>query len=109
MTQVLLAGGGTGGHLYPALALGDALRVARPGLAVHYVGAARGVEARVLPQLGVPHTLLSLQPLRRERVWQNWRLLPALSASAIGLAGLFRRLRPALVVGTGGYASGPAC
>jgi UDP-N-acetylglucosamine--N-acetylmuramyl-(pentapeptide) pyrophosphoryl-undecaprenol N-acetylglucosamine transferase len=109
MTCVLLAGGGTGGHLYPALALGESLQAARPGIAVHYVGAMRGVEARVLPQQGVPHTLLPLQPIRRERVWQNWRLLPALSSSALGLARLFRRLRPALVVGTGGYASGPAC
>jgi UDP-N-acetylglucosamine--N-acetylmuramyl-(pentapeptide) pyrophosphoryl-undecaprenol N-acetylglucosamine transferase len=109
MTNVLLAGGGTGGHLYPALALGESLQAARPGLAVHYVGAVRGVEARVLPQQGVPHTLLPLQPIRRERVWQNWRLLPAVGGSAIGLARLFRRLRPALVVGTGGYVSGPAC
>lgn len=109
MTHVLLAGGGTGGHLYPALALGAALQEARPGLAVHYVGAVRGVEARVLPQQGVPHTLLPLQPIRRDRVWQNWRLLPALSSSALGLRKLFRQLRPALVVGTGGYASGPAC
>jgi len=109
MNTVLLAGGGTGGHLYPALAIGDALELARPGIGVHYVGAARGVEARVLPQLGVPHTLLPLQPIQRDRVWLNWRLLPALSRSALGLAHLFRRLRPALVVGTGGYASGPAC
>lgn len=109
MTRVLLAGGGTGGHLYPALAIGAALQLARPGLEVHYVGAQRGVEARVLPQQQVPHTLLPLQPIRRTRVWQNWRLVPALAGSAVGLARLFRRLRPALVVGTGGYASGPAC
>ena len=109
MSCVLLAGGGTGGHLYPALALGAALQSARPGLEVHYVGALRGVEARILPQQQVPHTLLPLQPIRRDRVWQNWRLLPALSGSALGLARLFRQLRPALVVGTGGYAAGPAC
>ncbi|MGH7505887.1 MAG: glycosyltransferase, partial [Longimicrobiales bacterium] len=50
MSAVLFAGGGTGGHLYPALALSDAIRAERSGLRVHFAGAARGVEARVLPQ-----------------------------------------------------------
>ena len=109
MTCVLFAGGGTGGHLYPALALGAALRAQRPDIEVHYVGARRGVEARVLPQQQVPHTLLPLQPIQRDRIWRNWKLGPALGATFVGLARLFARLRPALVVGTGGYASGPAC
>ena len=108
-TCVLFAGGGTGGHLYPALALGAALRAERPDVGVHYVGAQRGVEARVLPQQGVPHTLLPLEPLQRDRIWRNWKLLPAMTGAFAGLARLFVRLRPDLVVGTGGYASGPAC
>ena len=109
MSAVLLAGGGTGGHLYPALALGEALRAERPGLHVHFTGAARGVEARVLPQQGVPHTLLPFEPIRRDRVWQNWRLIPSLGRSFAGLRRLFATVGPRLVVGTGGYASGPAC
>lgn len=109
MTYVVLAGGGTGGHLYPALALGAALQEGDPELRVHYVGARRGVEAHVLPGHGVPHTLLPLQPIQRDRVWRNWRLLPGMAGTMIGLRRLFRTLRPALVVGTGGYASGPAC
>jgi UDP-N-acetylglucosamine--N-acetylmuramyl-(pentapeptide) pyrophosphoryl-undecaprenol N-acetylglucosamine transferase len=109
MKYVIFAGGGTGGHLYPALALGAALQELDPSLHVHYVGAQRGVEARVLPEHNVEHTLLPLQPIQRDRVWRNWRLLPALTSTFSGLASLYRRLRPALVVGTGGYASGPAC
>jgi UDP-N-acetylglucosamine--N-acetylmuramyl-(pentapeptide) pyrophosphoryl-undecaprenol N-acetylglucosamine transferase len=109
MSTVFFAGGGTGGHLYPALALADALRELRPDTHVHFVGARRGVEARVLPQKQVEHTLLPFEPLRRSQVWRNWRLLPAFGGSMLGLARLFLRLRPALVVGTGGYASGPAC
>jgi UDP-N-acetylglucosamine--N-acetylmuramyl-(pentapeptide) pyrophosphoryl-undecaprenol N-acetylglucosamine transferase len=109
MTHVILAGGGTGGHLYPALALGAALQQRDPHIGVHYIGARRGVETRVLPAQGVPHTLLPLQPIQRDRVWRNWRLIPAMVGTLFGLAGLFRRLRPSLVVGTGGYASGPAC
>jgi UDP-N-acetylglucosamine--N-acetylmuramyl-(pentapeptide) pyrophosphoryl-undecaprenol N-acetylglucosamine transferase len=109
LRRVLFAGGGTGGHLYPALALGAALEERVPGVEAHYVGARRGVESRVLPDRGVPHTLLPFEPLRRDRVWQNWRLVPSLLRSAAALAGLFRQLRPALVVGTGGYASAPTC
>lgn len=106
---MLFAGGGTGGHLYPALALGAAVQAERPGTQVHFVGAQRGVEARVLPREGVPHTLLPFQPLYRDRPWRNWRLPLALTRSFAGLARVFRRVHPGLVVGTGGYASGPAC
>lgn len=109
MGRVLFAGGGTGGHLYPALALGAALERAAPGIETHFVGAMRGVEARVLPARGVPHTLLRLEPLRRSRVWENWRLIPATISSLRGLRRLFRSFRPSLVVGTGGYASGLVC
>lgn len=108
VARVLFAGGGTGGHLYPALALGEAFRRRDAGNEVFYVGARRGVEARVLPERGVPHQLLPLEPIRRERPWQNWRLLPALWGSGAGLSRIFREFRPNLVVGTGGYASGPA-
>jgi UDP-N-acetylglucosamine--N-acetylmuramyl-(pentapeptide) pyrophosphoryl-undecaprenol N-acetylglucosamine transferase len=106
--RVIFAGGGTGGHLYPALALADALKRAEPGCEVMFVGARRGVEARVLPEKGVPHVLLPLEPIRRAKPWENWRLLPAMMRTAAGLSALFRSFRPNLVVGTGGYASGPA-
>ena len=107
-SRILFAGGGTGGHLYPALALGEAFRRRNAANQIFYVGARRGVEARVLPERGVPHELLPLEPIRRERPWQNWRLLPALWGSGAGLSRIFRDFRPDLVVGTGGYASGPA-
>ncbi len=109
MSRVIFAGGGTGGHLYPALNIAAAMRAARPELETVFVGAKRGVEARVLPEKGVDYRLLPLQPIHRSRVWRNWRLLPSLLGSVWGLARLTARGRPALVVGTGGYASGPAC
>lgn len=107
MKRVLFAGGGTGGHLYPALNLAGALE-AMGGVDCHFVGARRGVEARVLPEREVAYTLLSIEPIRRDRVWQNWRLVPSAVATTTGLWRLGRRFRPDLVVGTGGYASGPA-
>lgn len=106
--RVLFAGGGTGGHLYPALALADAFKRLDPASEVMFVGARRGVEARVLPEKGVPHVLLPLEPIRRQKPWQNWRLVPAMLGSAAGLRSVFRAFKPDIVVGTGGYASGPA-
>lgn len=109
MINVVFAGGGTGGHLYPALALADALVLERPDVQPHFVGAKRGVEARVLPTEGRAHTLLPFEPLRRSRVWENWKLIPSMWKSMRGLKQLFDELDPKLVVGTGGYASAPAC
>lgn len=106
--RVLFAGGGTGGHLYPALALADAFRRRDPATEIFFVGAERGVEARVLPERGVPHRLLPLEPIRRSRPWENWRLVAGSVRSAAGLWQLFQEQHPDLVVGTGGYASGPA-
>lgn len=105
--RVLFAGGGTGGHLYPAIALARALVERFPSAEVFFVGARRGVEARVLPERGLPHVLLPLEPIRRSRPWQNWRLLPAMFGTARGLRRTFAGFGPDLVVGTGGYASGP--
>jgi UDP-N-acetylglucosamine--N-acetylmuramyl-(pentapeptide) pyrophosphoryl-undecaprenol N-acetylglucosamine transferase len=105
--RILFAGGGTGGHLYPALALAEAFRQRDPATEIHFVGARRGIEARVLPDRGVPHTLLPFEPIRRSRPWQNWRLVPSMASSVWGLRRVFRQFRPDLVVGTGGYASGP--
>jgi UDP-N-acetylglucosamine--N-acetylmuramyl-(pentapeptide) pyrophosphoryl-undecaprenol N-acetylglucosamine transferase len=106
--RVLFAGGGTGGHLYPAMALATALKSEDPSVEVHFIGAQRGVEARVLPAEGLPHTLLPLEPIRRSRIWENWKLISGSLRSAVGLHRLFRWFEPRLLVGTGGYASGPA-
>ncbi len=106
--RILLAGGGTGGHLYPALNLATALRAARPDVELMLVGASRGIEAAVLPKAGVPYRLLPMQPFRRGRVVRNWRLAASAPAVMNGMRRLFNELDPDVVVGTGGYASGPA-
>lgn len=106
--RVLIAGGGTGGHLVPALNLAAALRRADPACELLMVGAERGVEARILPTTEYSYRLLPSEPLHRHRPWRNWRLLASAPSVAAGLAKTFRDFRPDLVVGTGGYASAPA-
>lgn len=106
-SRILIAGGGTGGHLVPALNLAAALRRAEPECELLLVGAERGVERRVLPTSGYAHRLLPMQPLERSRPWRNWRLLASAPAVYRGVAEAFRAARPNVVVGTGGYASAP--
>jgi UDP-N-acetylglucosamine--N-acetylmuramyl-(pentapeptide) pyrophosphoryl-undecaprenol N-acetylglucosamine transferase len=105
---ILIAGGGTGGHLMPALAIATALRSARPDLQPVLVGAERGVERWLLPQRDFPYHLLPIQPLFRQRVWRNVKLPWHAARSLLMLRRIFAERRPALVIGTGGYASGPA-
>ena len=104
----VFAGGGTGGHLYPALALADALVELRPDVRPVFVGARRGIEARVLPERGVEHVLLPVRGVARNEGLANWRVVPDLLRSLARAGGLFRRERPGVVVVTGGYAGGPA-
>lgn len=105
--RILISGGGTGGHLYPALNLAAALRRRAPGVEVLYVGSRRGLEAEVLPERELEHELLPAAPLHRSRPWRNWRTLATGPAALVGAFRVGGRFGPDLVVGTGGYASGP--
>ncbi|MEP7346461.1 MAG: glycosyltransferase, partial [Gemmatimonadaceae bacterium] len=71
--RVFFAGGGTGGHLYPALAVARQLVRIAPEVQPYFLGATRGIERDILPNAGFPYTLLDLHPLYRDRPWQNWR------------------------------------
>ncbi len=104
----VFSGGGTGGHLYPALALAGALGELRPDVRAVFVGAERGIEARVLPGRGVEHLLVPVEGLRRGVVGANLAVLRGLARAMAAVGALFHRLRPSLVVVTGGYAGGPA-
>ncbi len=104
----VFAGGGTGGHLYPALALADELVRQRPGIRPYFLGARRGLEARVLPERQLEHRLLPVRGLGRGQVLSNLGVPWSLVRSVAIAFGLLRRLRPELVVVTGGYAGAPA-
>lgn len=104
---VLIAGGGTGGHLMPALAIADALREVRPDVEPVLVGARRGVDASILSQRPYRYHLLPVEPIYRHRWWRNARWAVTLPRVVRACRGVLRRERPALVIGTGGYAAGP--
>jgi UDP-N-acetylglucosamine--N-acetylmuramyl-(pentapeptide) pyrophosphoryl-undecaprenol N-acetylglucosamine transferase len=104
----VISGGGTGGHLYPALAIADGLRVVRPDVRVVFVGARRGLEARILPERGEEHVLLSVYGIDRSRPASALRALAGLGVGLVRIVHLFASLRPAVVVVTGGYAGAAA-
>lgn len=105
---VVLSGGGTGGHLYPALAIADAIRTLRPDVHVRFIGAERGIEARVLPQRGEDHVLLPVHGINRKRPLASWRAVTGLVTGLVRVVRSFQRRRPEIVVVTGGYAGASA-
>lgn len=106
--MVVFSGGGTGGHLYPALAIADALRELRPDAHALFIGAQRGLEARVLPGRGEDHLLLPVQGVDRAHPLQSWRAVTGLLSALVRISRVFAERRPEAVVVTGGYAGAPA-
>lgn len=106
--DIVFAGGGTGGHLFPALAVADEVRRRHPGRSIVFVGGRQGLEGRLVPKAGYPLRTLAMSGLKGASLGK--RLLGALAAAmAVGRCLVwFLMRRPALVVGVGGYASGPA-
>ncbi len=108
-THAVVTGGGTSGHVLPALAIADALVAAGVDpQAVHYVGTQRGVETRLAPASGYPHTLLDVVGLQRSFSSRNFAFVPKLRRATKQAERLLQQLRPAVVVNVGGYGSFPA-
>lgn len=105
--RVLIAGGGTGGHIIPALAVANEL-VARHGAEVLFVGTQRGMEIRLVPDAGFNLRLIDVGPLNNVSLATRIRTLVDLPRSIIACRRLIREFRPSVVFGVGGYASGPA-
>jgi UDP-N-acetylglucosamine--N-acetylmuramyl-(pentapeptide) pyrophosphoryl-undecaprenol N-acetylglucosamine transferase len=104
--KVLIAAGGTGGHLYPGIAIAREV-LAGTGNTVVFAGTERGLEARVLPAEGLPVRFLTAGKLKGMGPGAVLRTLATLPASIAQGVGLLRQERPDVVVGVGGYASGP--
>ncbi|MDQ6971817.1 MAG: glycosyltransferase, partial [Mariprofundaceae bacterium] len=104
--RLCIAGGGTGGHVFPALALADAARGRWSGLHVSFIGAERGLEARLLPERGEDVLLLTMHSVQGAGMAQKVRVLFwELPRAVLSIWAHWRSARPHLVVGVGGYAS----
>jgi UDP-N-acetylglucosamine--N-acetylmuramyl-(pentapeptide) pyrophosphoryl-undecaprenol N-acetylglucosamine transferase len=105
--RVLIAGGGTGGHIIPALAVAREL-VARHAAEVLFVGTQRGMEIRLVPDAGFNLRLIDVGPLKNVSFATRLRTLLRLPRSISDCKALIREFQPSVVLGVGGYASGPA-
>lgn len=105
--NILFAGGGTGGHLFPALAIADEIRLLRPDAKILFVGTKKKIEARVVPNKGYEFLTLWISGLRRGIHMSNiafpLKVVTSLAQSFL----IIKTFRPGVVVGTGGYVSGP--
>jgi len=108
-TFAVVTGGGTSGHVLPALAIADALVASgHERDSIHYVGTLRGVETRLLPPTGYPHTFLDVVGLQRSLSTRNLAFVPKLFGAVRAAKQLLRELQPKVVVNVGGYGSFPA-
>jgi UDP-N-acetylglucosamine--N-acetylmuramyl-(pentapeptide) pyrophosphoryl-undecaprenol N-acetylglucosamine transferase len=104
--RVLIAGGGTGGHIIPALAVAREL-VAQHSAEVLFVGTPRGMESRLVPEAGFELRLIEVGPLKNVSLRTRLRTFSDLPLSFFACRKLIREFKPQVVFGVGGYASGP--
>jgi UDP-N-acetylglucosamine--N-acetylmuramyl-(pentapeptide) pyrophosphoryl-undecaprenol N-acetylglucosamine transferase len=105
--RVMIAGGGTGGHVVPALAIGRELRD-KHGAEVRFIGTARGLETRLVPEAGFRLELVRSGQLKNVSLATRLKTFSDLPLGMLHCVRLMRAFKPQVVVGVGGYASGPA-
>lgn len=105
--RVLVAAGGTGGHIYPGIAVAKELMRRDAGSVVRFVGTARGLETRLVPKAGFELSLIESAGLKNVGLGARVRGLWLLPKSFIAARRLIREFRPEIVIGAGGYVSGP--
>ena len=105
--RFLIAGGGTGGHLFPGIALAEEMVSRDPRNEVLFVGTARGIEVREVPKAGFPLELIDVSGLKGKGILAILRGLFKLPRALLGSLRILGRFRPKVVLGVGGYASGP--
>ena len=105
--RCVIAGGGTGGHLFPGIAIAEAFMDKEQGNEVLFIGTERGIEARVLPEGKFPLKTIEVKPLKGMSPIETLRAVWAIP-KAIGQAfRILKESKPQMVIGVGGYASGP--
>lgn len=105
--NILLSGGGTGGHIYPAVAIANELKLRNPQSKFLFVGASGRMEMEKIPQLGYDIKGLNITGLQRSLSWKNLTFPFKLVQSLIKANKIIKNFKPNVVIGTGGFASGP--
>jgi UDP-N-acetylglucosamine--N-acetylmuramyl-(pentapeptide) pyrophosphoryl-undecaprenol N-acetylglucosamine transferase len=105
--KVLIAGGGTGGHIYPGIAVAEELKRIAPETDILFVGGDRGLEGRVVPEAGFELATIGARGLPRRSPWRVPGAVLANTGAFLAATGIVGRFKPDVVLGTGGYVSAP--
>jgi len=105
--RVVLTGGGTGGHIYPAASIGRQLKREDPDTELLYIGSSAGLESRIVPKLGIPFETIEISGFKRKLSLDNVRTVIRFLRAVRRSKEMLKGFRPDVVVGTGGYVCGP--
>lgn len=105
--RVLIAGGGTGGHIYPGIAIAREIRRRHPGADLLFVGTERGLEMKIVPAEGFRLETITISGLKGTGLLKQLKSLLTVPKSLLDARTILQRFRPSVVVGVGGYSSGP--
>ena len=105
--RIIISGGGTGGHIFPAVSIANAIKELRPDAEILFVGAEGRMEMQRVPDAGYKIIGLPVAGFDRKHLWKNFAVLVKLARSQWKARNIIKQFRPQVVVGVGGYASGP--
>ena len=105
--RIIISGGGTGGHIFPALSIADAIRSKHPNAKILFVGANNRMEMQRVPDAGYDIVGLPIAGFDRKHLWKNLKVLWLIFKSQRMAKKIIKEFAPQVAVGVGGYASGP--
>lgn len=108
IAAIVIAGGGTGGHVFPGVAIADEIKRRNPGARVAFIGTERGLEKKLVPQAGHELFTINVSRLKGGGLWSKLKGLFRLPIAIFQSWKILRTVKPEVVIGVGGYASGPA-
>lgn len=107
MTRIIISGGGTGGHIFPAIAIANAIKTREPDANILFIGAKGRMEMEKVPNAGYPIEGLNISGFQRKLTWKNLTFPFKLIGSLLKARSIIAKFNPDVVIGVGGYASGP--
>ncbi len=105
--KVIISGGGTGGHIYPALAIADTIKSKNPDAKILFIGTKDGLESEIIPKYGYPIEFITVGYLKRKFSYHNVKSGLKLLKGLVQSKKILRKFSPDVVIGTGGFVSGP--
>ena len=105
--RIIISGGGTGGHIFPAVSIANAIKELRPDAEILFVGAEGRMEMQRVPDAGYKIIGLPVAGFDRKRLWKNFAVIIKLLRSQLKARRILKEFHPQVAVGVGGYASGP--